>query len=136
MRQSYIALKGFLILTTLLLVGCKEKEVEVIEITKAIMFYQDQPNESVVLSSGQVQFVQGWLNADRTHWVPHQPLATLMPMWCMQLTTNNEQTVGLCRYSKTVVLRGLGAEIEKPFLAQDDALFLRNIKLKKKESSN
>jgi len=47
----------------------------------------------------------------------------------MQLTTSSEKTVGFCQYSKTVVLRGLGAEIEKPLTEQDNALFLKEIEV-------
>lgn len=117
----------------MIVAGCEE--IEPIEITQAkITFYQKSDGTfslleatSMVLSSSQMQFLQSWLNANRTGWSSHNPMATKLPRWCMALSTQSEKNVGFCRDGASVVLRGLGAEIEKTLTTQDNALFLQNI---------
>lgn len=132
MKLRYLYRLCFLLFTILLVAGCKE--IEAIEITQAkVTFYQKSDgggvpqSEAITLSPSQMQFVQGWLNANRTGWSSHKPMATLLPRWCMALTTHSGKAVGFCRYGASVVLRSLKSEIEKPLSEQDNALFLKNI---------
>lgn len=122
----------FFMSLVLLLAGCNE--IEPIEIEKAnAMFYQknnsavSQQSKAIPLSPDRMQFVQGWLNANRTGWESHKSMATLWPLWCMELTSRNEKPIGFCRYGGKVVLRGYAIEVEKPLSEQDKSLFLRHI---------
>ncbi len=126
-----------ILFATLLVAGCHD--VEPIEIMSARMFFYNnntamvgQPGPMVmVLSPSQIQFVEGWLNENKAGWESHNPLATLLPHWCMELTEKSGKVVGFCRYGEKVVLRDLGTQVEKSLSAQDDSLFIQNIEVAK-----
>ena len=78
------------------------------------------------LSAAQRQFIEGWLAAHRSGWSARYA-PTLIPAWCLRLDTPHDKTVSLCRYGATLVLRGLGPEMERKLTVDDEALFAREI---------
>lgn len=82
---------------------------------------------SISLNKQQILFVQDWLKDHRDDWSSHNPMATLIPQWCISLQTTNDLSLGLCRYGKNVVLRGMGSEIEHPLSENDISIFSKNI---------
>ena len=108
--------------------------IEPIEIKSAAVLIHKNPDDSIikqpksaVLNKQQTQFLQGWINNFREGWSSHKPMATLFPEWCISLETINDLSLGLCRYGKRVVLRGIGSEIEHPLSESDISSFYQNI---------
>lgn len=131
MKQRHIY-QLCLLSTTLLFTGCKD--IEPIEIMNAKIFFYSKNDAAAVaqpasmnreLAQSQIQMVQGWLNANRAGWSKHNPKATLLPQWCIDITSTSGKAHGLCRYQAKAVLRGLGVEMEKPFTEQDNLLFMQ-----------
>lgn len=80
----------------------------------------------VVLTAAQRQVIGNWLAAHRAGWSSRYA-QTLIPVWCLRLDAPPDKTVSLCRYGKTVVLRGLGPEMERTLTAGDEALFAQEL---------
>ena len=74
------------------------------------------------LTAAQRQMIGNWLAAHRAGWSSRYA-QTLIPAWCLRLDAPSDKAVSLCRYGKTVVLRGLGPEMERTLSASDEALF-------------
>ena len=122
---------GLLVLLSLSACGTT---IEPVEIKSAAVLIHKKPDGSLIkqpksaaLNKQQTQFVQGWLNNYREGWSSHKPMATLLPQWCISLQTINDLSLGLCRYEKRVVLRGIGSEIEHPLSESDISSFSQNI---------
>ena len=81
---------------------------------------------AVALSEAQRQFVQTWLTQHRAGWSARYA-PTLTPEWCLRLDSPQDKPVSLCRYGATVVLRGLGPEVERTFTTEDQAQFAREL---------
>lgn len=108
--------------------------IEPIKIKSATVLIHKNPDGSIikqpksaVLNKDQTQFLQGWINNFREGWSSHKPMATLLPQWCISLQTINDLSLGLCRYGESVVLRGIGSEIEHPLSESDISFFNQNI---------
>ena len=134
MKQKHITQFSLLLFTALLLTGCKD--IEPIEIMNAKIFFYSKNDAAAVaqpasmnreLTQSQIQLAQGWLNANRMGWSAHNPKATLLPQWCIDITSTSGKAHGLCRYRAKAVLRGLGVEMEKPLTEQDNLLFMQLI---------
>lgn len=134
MKLSYLNRLCFLLTTSLLLAGCKD--IEPVEITSAKIFFYRKDGADVAtqpslitksLTQNQVQWVQCWLEANRAGWSKHNPMASLLPQWCLELASTSGKAYGLCRYDANAVLRGLGAEMERPLTEQDKVLFMQLI---------
>ena len=85
---------------------------------------QPAAQPAVALSAAQRQFIQAWLAQHRTGWSARYA-ATLTPEWCLRLDSPQDKSVSLCRYGATVVLRGLGPEMERTLTTEDQAQFAR-----------
>lgn len=132
MKKKHITRLSCLIFTALLLIGCKE--IEPIQITSAKKIVYSKNVAAVVpipepmiraLTQTQIELVQGWLKANRTDWSKHNPMATLLPQWCIELTSASGKAHDLCRYQDKAVLRGLGVEMERPLTEKDKVLFMQ-----------
>ena len=132
MKYRYIYQLNLLLSTVLLFAGCKD--IEPIEIMNAKIFFYSKNDTAAVaqpasidreLTQSQIQLVQGWLKANRAGWSAHNPKATLLPQWCIDITSTSGKAHGLCRYQAKAVLRGLGVEMAKPLTEQDNLLFMK-----------
>ena len=130
MKHRHITRICLLLSTALLFTGCKD--IEPIEIMNAKIFFYHKNDAAVVpqpvsilreLTQSQIQLAQGWLNANKAGWSAHNPKATMLPQWCIDITSTSGKAHGLCRYQAKAVLRGLGVEMEKPLTEQDNLLF-------------
>ena len=81
---------------------------------------------AVALSATQRQFIQTWLATHRAGWSARYA-ATLTPEWCLRLDSPQDKSLSLCRYGATVVLRGLGPEMERTLTTEDQAQFAREL---------
>ena len=117
--------------SVLLLSGCMT--ISPFEVTGAqITFFrpaldaQAGAQAPVPLSAAQRQFIEGWMAAHRAGWSSRYA-ATLTPAWCLRLDAPQDKAVSLCRYGATVVLRGVGPEMERALSPQDQEQFAREI---------
>lgn len=85
---------------------------------------QPAARPAVALSVAQRQFIQAWLAQHRSGWSARYA-PTLTPEWCVRLDSAQDKSISLCRYDATVVLRGLGPEMERTLTAQDQVQFAR-----------
>lgn len=124
-------LQPFTSLAGLLLCGCMT--ISPFEVTGAqITFFRQSADAQpvvqgpVTLSAAQRQLIQGWMASHRAGWsARYAPTPT--PDWCLRLDAPQDKAVSLCRYDGTVVLRGIGPEMERTLSAQDLMLFAREI---------
>lgn len=115
--------------TALLLAGCTV--ISTVPVTggqltvfRAGADAQPAAQTPVALSAAQRQFIEEWLAARRSGWSARYA-PTLIPAWCLRLDAPQDKTVSLCRYGATVVLRGVGPEVERKLTSDDEAQFAR-----------
>jgi hypothetical protein len=127
-------LKLCMIILVSLSLGACHTTIEPFEIKTATVLSHRTTDGSVInnptpisLNKQKILFIQNWLTNHREGWSSHNPMATLLPQWCISLQTTNDLSLGLCHYGKNVVLRGLGPEIEHPLSESDISAFSKNI---------
>ena len=125
-RSCAIALAAALLLSGCMVISHVPVAAGQLTLFRADANAQPAALPPVALSATQRQFVEGWLAAHRSGWSARYA-PTLIPAWCLRLEAPHDKTVSLCRYGATVVLRGLGPEMERTLTSDDEALFAREL---------
>ena len=123
---SAITLAGLLCLSGCMVLSPFEATGGQITMFRPAAGAQPAAQPAVALSEAQRRFVQSWLTQHRTGWSARYA-ATLTPQWCLRLDSPQDKSVSLCRYGATLVLRGLGPEMEHKLTTDDQAQFAREL---------
>ena len=123
---STITLAGLLCLSGCMVISPFEASSAQIMVFRSSAGAQPVAQPAVALSTAQRHFIQDWLAQHRAGWSARYA-ATLTPEWCLRLDSPQDNSLSLCRYGATVVLRGLGPEMERTLTTEDQAQFAREI---------